>query len=46
MLNECDVQRVVGTTFNPLAEMLKDRPLVFALGVDVAKVVRFVMEER
>lgn len=34
-----------GDDFNPLAEMLKNKPLTFAAGVDVAEVVRFVMEE-
>jgi hypothetical protein len=33
-----------GSEFNPLAEMMKGRPLVFALGVDVRDVVEFVLE--
>lgn len=36
----------VGGEFNPLIGMLKDRPLMFAMGVDVADVVRFVLERR
>lgn len=33
------------TPGNPIAAALKDRPLIFAAGVDVADVVRFVLEE-
>lgn len=34
-----------GSDINPLAEMLKDCPLQFALGVDAESVVRFVIRE-
>ena len=33
-----------GAAFNPLIGALKDRPLVFALGVDVREVVKFILE--
>ncbi len=34
---------VVGTFNNPIAHALKDKPLQFAAGVDVADVVRLVL---
>lgn len=34
-----------GSQYNPLAEMLKDKPLLFAAGVPVEDVVRFVIAE-
>lgn len=33
-----------GSAWNPVTEALKDNPLTFAAGVDVAEVVRFVLE--
>lgn len=37
--------RSKGTSFNPIAAALKDKPPVFAAGVDIEEVVRFVLEE-
>ena len=34
---------IVGVSDNPIAHALKDRPLQFAAGVDVADVVRLVL---
>lgn len=34
-----------GTAGNPIAHALKDRPPVFAAGVDVEDVVRFVIQQ-
>lgn len=34
-----------GGGFNPLEEILKDKPPMFALGVDVRAVVEFVLRE-
>lgn len=36
---------VVSSFNNPLAEAMKNRPLVFALGVSVEEVVRFILSE-
>lgn len=35
----------IGSRDNPIAEALKERPLMFAAGVDVEKVVRFVISQ-
>lgn len=32
------------SAFNPIAAMMKDKPLMFAMGVDVRAVVEFVLE--
>jgi len=37
--------RTSGAEFNPLVEWTKDEALQFAAGVDVAEVVRFVLEQ-
>ena len=36
--------RTYGAEWNPLVAALKDEPLQFAAGIDVAEVVRFVLE--
>jgi len=33
------------TNFNPIAAALKDKPPMFAAGVDIEEVVRFIVEE-